>query len=113
MSGLAHEITTKKITSEEETFSGQSLLIFRRNGTGIDSQFEPFISVLKVMNAEVAQEVTDSSKAAKEIVDPIFSGCGGAGAMPYCVVSNETCGEIVQASNREVHLETKESLGIE
>lgn len=56
--------------------------------------------MVKEKNDEVSQEVTDSYKAAKKIVDPFFSEWGGAGTKPYCEVSNETRGEIVQASYR-------------
>lgn len=42
MIGLAGEAPSKKISSEEETYSDQSLLIFRHNLIGVFSQFEPF-----------------------------------------------------------------------
>merc|ERR1711924_254013 len=42
MIGLAGEIVKKKIASEEETWSGQSLLIFDSNWDGILSQAKPF-----------------------------------------------------------------------
>ncbi len=46
MISLATEVAAKKISSEEETWSDQSLLIFKENWNGIYSQYKPFIPVV-------------------------------------------------------------------
>lgn len=43
---LAYEVPAKKISSEEETWSDLSVMIFRENVKGIWSQFKPFENVL-------------------------------------------------------------------
>jgi hypothetical protein len=40
--GVMTEVVAKKISSEEETFSGQSLMIFYNNWLGAYSQVAPF-----------------------------------------------------------------------
>jgi len=97
MIGLANEVPSKKITSEEETFSEQSLLIFKQNWEGIYSQFEPFASSVEAHDEEVAASVEDATQEALSIVAPYFPD-DQPGATPYRMVDNEVRGEIVQTS---------------
>ncbi len=46
MIALATEIPANNISSEEDTWSDQSLLIFKENWNGIYSQFKPFAEVV-------------------------------------------------------------------
>ena len=46
---------SKKISSEEETYSDLSVLIFYHNFKGIQSQYEPFAPLVQAANASVAQ----------------------------------------------------------
>ena len=97
MIGLANEVPSKKITSEEETFSEQSLLIFKQNWEGIYSQFEPFASTVESHDEEVAAGVKDATKEALSIIAPYFPD-EQPGATPYRMVDNEVRGEIVHTS---------------
>lgn len=47
MIALAYEVASKKISSEEETWSDLSLMVFRENMKGIWSQFSPFEEVME------------------------------------------------------------------
>jgi iron uptake system component EfeO len=87
MIGLANERPTKKITSEQEISSGQSLLIFQQNWKGVYSQFEPFTSAV------------EAHDEALSIIAPYFPD-DQPGATPYRAVDNEVRGEIVQTSYR-------------
>lgn len=99
MIGLANEVPSKKITSEEETFSGQSLLIFKQNWKGIYSQFEPFTSAVESRDKEVAAEVKAATEEVLSIVAPYFP-TDQPGATPYRMVDNEVRGEIVHTGYR-------------
>src|SRR5690606_20440099 len=83
MIALATEVAAKKISSEEETWSDQSLLIFRHNWIGVRSQFEPFSQVLSI---STAQRVLHACEAADELVAPYFRD-GTAAAAPYSGIS--------------------------
>lgn len=113
MIGLANEVPTKKITSEEETFSDQSLLIFRHNWRGIHSQFEPFAPAVAARDAAVAREEQRAYEAAQSILEPYFDyGC--VSATSYRSVGNETRNEIVHAGYRyrDALIDAAEVLGL-
>lgn len=97
MIGLANEIPAKKISSEEETYSDQSLLIFRHNWIGIYSQFEPFEAEIARRDADVAAEVEEAYEAARALVEPYFSG-GEPAARPYSSVPMSVRAGIFQTS---------------
>lgn len=97
MIALATEVASKKISSEEETYSDQSLLIFKYNWEGISSQFEPFSAELEKRNQEAAAGVRDAYQAARSLLEPRFSR-GEVAAEPYSQVSIAERGEIVRAS---------------
>jgi len=97
MIGLVNEVPSKKITSEEETFSDQSLLMFKQNREAIYSQFEPFTSTTESHDEEVATSVKDLTEEALSIVAPYVPG-DQSGATPYRMVDNEARGEIVHTS---------------
>merc|ERR1711924_424024 len=71
MIGLAGEIVKKKIASEEETWSGQSLLIFDSNWDGILSQAKPFYEPAgkSPKLKELGTKVEDAIKDAKKCID--------------------------------------------
>jgi iron uptake system component EfeO len=99
MIGLANEIPAKKISSEEETYSDQSLLIFRHNWIGIHSQFEPFEAELARRDADAVAEVEEAYEAARSLVEPYFSE-GDPAAQPYSRVPMGVRAGIVRASTR-------------
>lgn len=109
MVALATEIASKKISSEEETYSDQSLIIFRHNFRGIYSQFEPFAAEL---DDAAAGAVREAYEAAEGVLEPLFTG---AAATPYSQVGMSTRGDIVQASYRlrDTLLRAAERLGLE
>ena len=81
MIGLATEIPAKKISSEEETWSDRSLLIFRHNLIGIDSQYRPFAAALAQRDEAVASAVSSTFTAAMAAVDTVFGA--DPGGAPY------------------------------
>lgn len=68
---LSIEVCAKKISSEEETWSDLSLLIFRENWKGIFSQYAPFA---KLLSPEKRRAVwlayLDLKKYYTEVLDP-------------------------------------------
>lgn len=60
MLGLAKEIAAKKISGEEEAYSGLSLLIFHENYRGILSQYMPFHNLVVAKDISIAMEVTQA-----------------------------------------------------
>ncbi|WP_421654952.1 EfeM/EfeO family lipoprotein [Leptothermofonsia sp. ETS-13] len=96
MLSLATEIPAKKISSEEETWSDQSLLIFKHNWIGIHSQFKPYEAIL---DRAIADEVESAYTACLQTVEPFFRA-GQVAATPYSSLTVEQRGAIVRASYR-------------
>ncbi|MEM8779069.1 MAG: EfeM/EfeO family lipoprotein [Cyanobacteria bacterium P01_G01_bin.49] len=94
MLSLATEVPAKKISSEEETWSDQSLLIFKHNWIGIHSQFEPYKAVL---DKEISEEVQSAYQACLKTIEPFFTSEKVA-ATPYSSLNAEQRGAIVEAS---------------
>ena len=74
--GLSTEVGAKKISSEEETYSDQSILIFYNNFVGIREAAAPFIATLRSSNTSLANDATAALDAADETVAPFVSGNG-------------------------------------
>ena len=112
MIGLATEVPAKKISSEEETYSDQSLVIFRYNWEGIYSQFKPFLGEVENRDTEAASGVTNAYEAAVATVEPFFSG--SVAAEPYSSVGISARGDIVRASQqfRDALIKASEVLGL-
>ncbi|ASC71780.1 Iron uptake system component EfeO [Halomicronema hongdechloris C2206] len=108
--GLATEIPAKKISSEEETWSDQSLLIFKNNWIGIYSQVQPFETVL---SAEIMTDVDAAYKACMDAIAPFYPD-GQVAAMPYSSLSTADRKRISEASYqfRNALIEAAESLGL-
>lgn len=113
MVALATEVASKKISSEEETYSGQSLLIFCQNWRGIYSQFEPFIGELERRKPGVATEVTEAYRGTQSLLEPYFEP-GNWAAAPYGSVGMSERADIVRASYRlrDSLLRSSEVLGL-
>ena len=99
MIGLANEIPSKKVSSEEETYSDQSLLIFRHNWEGIYSQFKPFAGEVERRDARVVDEVEAAYGEARGFVEPYFSA-GTVAAKPYSSVNMGERARIVKIGYR-------------
>lgn len=97
MIGLANEIPSKKISSEEETYSDQSLLIFRHNLIGVYSQFEPFESEVSSADQEAAAAVAEAYEAARAVIEGYFTE-GRPAAEAYSSIGLGVRGEIVQST---------------
>lgn len=85
MIGLAEEIGSKKISSEEETWSDQSMLIFLYNIVGIYSQYEPFSRHVAESSEQVDMAVKEAYEAFRAILEPYEVGPGAA-LTPYSQV---------------------------
>lgn len=70
--GLATEVGAKKMSSEEETYSDESVLIFVNNFIGIREASSPFIPRLQHA-PKVAAALMDAYNAAMESVAPFVS----------------------------------------
>ncbi len=85
MIGLAEEIGSKKISSEEETWSDQTLLIFKHNIIGIYSQYEPFAPHVASTAETVDRNVREAYEAFRANLEPYDHGPGAA-MVPYSQV---------------------------
>ena len=91
MLSLAEEVPSKKISSEEETWSDQSILIFRHNWIGIHSQFEPYKSKLNpAIATEVDRAYRDAMASIEEFIIP-----GQVKTKPYSGLNNQQRARIV------------------
>jgi len=98
MIALATEVAAKKVSSEEETWSDQSLLIFRHNWIGIMSQFVPFAGVLGETDPK-SKGVHEAYESAMALLKPHFRE-GEAGGTPYSRIRIVERRRIADASNR-------------
>ncbi len=97
LAALANEVAAKKISSEEETWSDQSLLIFKHNWIAIHSQYEPFHPILQKKNEKAAQAVMDAYKKAMALLEPHFKK-GAVAGTPYSKIGMAERYRIVKAS---------------
>jgi iron uptake system component EfeO len=113
MIALATEVPAKKISSEEETWSDQSILIFQENWRGIYSQLEPFLEKVQSVDAQVAANATSTYEAAMAVVKPYFTE-GQVAATPYSSLNPTQRGEIVTVAYRfrDAIIAVQETLGI-
>lgn len=113
MVSLANEIASKKISSEEETWSDQSMLIFKHNWIGIWSQYEPYAPVVVANDPAVATEVESAYEQAMTLAEPAFAA-GTVVGTPYSQIPVDTRGQIVAASYRlrNALLAARQTLGL-
>ncbi|MDY6783589.1 MAG: EfeM/EfeO family lipoprotein [Cyanobacteriota bacterium] len=113
MIGLATEIPAKKISSEEETWSDQSVLIFQNNWIGIYSQYEPFAQQVRAKDASLADRVQQAYESCLETIEPFVTE-GQAATTPYSSLDEQQRGEIVKASYvfRDALIQARNSLGV-
>uniref|UniRef100_A0A6T6LKB7 Imelysin-like domain-containing protein n=1 Tax=Rhodosorus marinus TaxID=101924 RepID=A0A6T6LKB7_9RHOD len=112
--GLTVEIGSKKIASEEETYSDLSLLIFRENLKGIWAVISPYEAEVEAETWDNLVSAYNETVATLNEVDPEngFEGGEGATARPYSEVSVEERKQIsdeiyafflaLEAANNEV-----------
>ncbi|MEM1186763.1 MAG: imelysin family protein [Planctomycetota bacterium] len=99
MIALATEVSAKKISSEEETWSDQTLLIFRHNWIGIFSQYEPFDKLVAAKDASVSRAVREAYTEAMALLADHFSS-GSAAGTPYSKIQIPERRRMADASNR-------------
>jgi len=99
MIALANEVGAKKISSEEETWSDQSILIFRENWNGIYSQYRPFAPAIAKANPRVNDMVESAYQSAMATIAP-FVVPNQAITTPYSQVGMADRQKIVRATNR-------------
>ncbi|MEQ8317330.1 MAG: EfeM/EfeO family lipoprotein [Phycisphaerales bacterium] len=96
---LTNEVAAKKVSSEEETWSDQSLLIFRHNWIGVYSQFKPFASILAEANQSRVDAVDQAYRAAMATLEGHFRE-GSAAGTPYSRIGIAERRTMADASNR-------------
>ena len=99
MYALTNEVAAKKISSEEEAWSNQSLVIFKHNWIGANSQFMPFAVLVEARDPAAVKAVRDAHAAAMETLKPHFKP-GVVAATPYTEVSFADRRRMADASNR-------------
>ncbi|MBC6476645.1 MAG: hypothetical protein GDA56_01380 [Hormoscilla sp. GM7CHS1pb] len=97
--GIIAEVSAKKICGEEETWSDQSLPIFKENWNGIISQYRPFATAVQASDPRVDDAVERAYEAAMAVVEPYFRPNRTA-AEPYSSVGISERRAIVRASYR-------------
>ena len=112
MVALSTEIPAKKISSEEETWSDQTLLIFKHNWIGIYSQFKPFADAPGANKASI-QRVDEAHRAAMATLKPHFTK-GKTAATPYSRIPIKERRAMADASNRyrDAIIVVRDELGI-
>lgn len=84
----ATEVSGKKVSSEEETFSDLSNLIFFNNFLGLQGVYQPFGKLLERRNPLLAQRVNDAISAALDSVSGYVPFQNGeATVVPYSFVT--------------------------
>ncbi|MEM6258701.1 MAG: EfeM/EfeO family lipoprotein [Planctomycetota bacterium] len=111
MVGLANEVAAKKISSEEETWSDQSLLIFWHNWIGIASQFKPFEAALN--DGKKYDAVLKPVKDGLEMLKP-HKVEGTAGFTPYSKIGMAERRKMANTSNRlrDALMSAREAIGV-
>jgi len=71
---LPEEVASKKISSEEETWSDLSMIIFRHNFIGVQSQFAPFSGALDAANPARLDAANTAFTQAHAALEPFFEG---------------------------------------
>lgn len=95
---LANEVAAKKVSSEEETWSDQSLLIFKHNWIGIYSQYRPFAGAVERANAGVARRVAEAYERAMALLRPHETQT--AALTPYSRIGIRERRSMADGSNR-------------
>ncbi|NJL02160.1 MAG: EfeM/EfeO family lipoprotein [Spirulinaceae cyanobacterium RM2_2_10] len=110
MIALAAEVPAKKISSEEETWSDQSLLIFKSNWDGIYSQYQPFAERLA---PEIANAVDAAYQNCLAILEP-FATPNSVAMTPYSSLSTAQRSDIIRVAYQFLAalLEARDALGL-
>lgn len=112
MVALTNEVAAKKVSSEEETWSDQSVLIFKHNWIGAHSQFLPF-GMMHGRDRPSVKAVNEAFNDAQVTVQAYFTP-GIVAAAPYSSVPIRQRRAIADASNRyrDAIIVVRDELGI-
>lgn len=91
------EISAKTITSEEEMWSDQTLLVVRHGWIGIHSQYRHFATKLRAKDARLAERLDRSYRQAMEVIAADFP-IGQTTGAPYSLISLAKRRKIADAS---------------
>ncbi len=92
---LPEEVASKKISSEEGTWSDLSLVIFRHNFIGVQSQYAGFAEAVEAKNVAAYERAQMAFLQAQAVLEPYFEG---GGVTRYSDVRAFERGAIVKAA---------------
>lgn len=92
---LPEEVAAKKISSEEETWSDLSLVIFRHNFIGVQSQYAGFAEAVGAKDGRALDRAQTAFMQVQAVLEPYFEG---GGVTRYSDVRAFERGEIVRAA---------------
>lgn len=92
---LPEEVASKKISSEEETWSDLSLVIFRHNFIGVQSQYAGYAARVEAKDAVAYERAQLAFLQAQSVLEPYFEG---GGVTRYSDVRAFERGAIVKAA---------------
>lgn len=92
---LPEEVAAKKISSEEETWSDLSLIVFRHNFLGVQSQFAGFAPSVGSQSEQAVDRATLAFAQAQAVLEPYFEG---GGVTRYSDLRARERGEILHAA---------------
>jgi len=94
---LLNEVSTTKITGEEEIFSRTDLYDFKANIEGAEKIFEIFTPKLQVKKPELVIELTEKFKAVNDL---LAKHKIGDGYKPYTKLTKDDTKELAEAVNK-------------
>jgi iron uptake system component EfeO len=94
---LLNEVSTTKITGEEEIFSHTDLYDFKANIEGAEKIFEIFTPKLQAKNPELVAELTGKFKAVNDL---LAKHQDGEGYKPYTALTKDDTKALAEAVNK-------------
>jgi len=95
---LLNEVSTSKITGEEEIFSHTDLYDFKANIEGAEKIFEIFTPKLQAKNPALVSELTEKFKVINALLDKHKQGDGGY--VSYTQLTQQDTKELAEAVNK-------------
>lgn len=95
---LLNEVSTSKITGEEEIFSHTDLYDFKANIEGAQKIFEIFTPKLQAKNPALVSELTEKFKVINALLDKHKQGDGGY--VSYTQLTQQDTKELAEAVNK-------------
>lgn len=107
------EIASKTITSEEEVWSDQSLLVIRHSWVGIHSLYRHFAGDVREVDVKLAERIDRAYRQAIELIRSDFP-IGQIKGAPFSIIDRRKRREIADASLklRGLLVKAQEALGL-